>query len=156
MSPETAAGQQGADGTFAHLLATPLAAPHPIVLCWELPRRPLMPYWADIASLPNTVVIDRSLSYAETLSLHASCDVYGSLHRAEGLRLNRLNAMSLGRPVIATAWSGNMDCMTPEDSCLVDLVPVRASHYADRPAAIGPDPVWAKRLAGRLTTRAAR
>ena len=101
---------------------------------------------AEIASMPNTVVIDRHLSYAETLSLHASCDVYVSLHRAEGLGLNLLEAMSLGRPVIATAWSGNMDFMTPEDSCLVDhdLVPVQASHYAYRPAAIGPDQVWAE------------
>lgn len=101
---------------------------------------------AEIASMPNTVVMDRHLSYAETLSLHASCDVYVSLHRAEGLGLNLLEAMSLGKPVIATAWSGNMDFMTPEDSCLVnhDLVPVQASHYFYRPAAIGPDQVWAE------------
>jgi hypothetical protein len=39
-----------------------------------------------------------------------------------------------------------MDFMTPEDSCLVghELVPVRATHYAYRPEAIGPGQVWAE------------
>jgi glycosyltransferase involved in cell wall biosynthesis len=101
---------------------------------------------AELASMPNTIVIDRQLSYAETLSLNALCDVYVSLHRSEGLGLNLLEAMTLGRPVIATGWSGNMDFMTPEDSCLVshELVPVRATHYAYRPEAIGPEQVWAE------------
>lgn len=101
---------------------------------------------AELAAMPNTVVIDRQLTYAETLSLNASCDVYVSLHRAEGLGLNLLEAMSLGRPVIATGWSGNMDFMTPEDSCLIghDLVPVRATHFAYQPEAIGPGQVWAE------------
>lgn len=101
---------------------------------------------AELTAMPNTIVIDRQLTYAETLSLNASCDVYVSLHRSEGLGLNLLEAMSLGRPVIATGWSGNMDFMTSEDSCLVDheLVPVRATHYAYRPEAIGPGQVWAE------------
>jgi glycosyltransferase involved in cell wall biosynthesis len=35
-------------------------------------------------------------------------------------------AMALGKPVIATAYSGNMDFMTPETACLIDyrLVPL--------------------------------
>lgn len=101
---------------------------------------------AELAAMPNTIVIDRQLTYAETLSLNAACDIYVSLHRSEGLGLNLLEAMSLGRPVIATGWSGNMDFMTPEDSCLVghELVPVRATHYAYRPEAIGPGQVWAE------------
>jgi len=101
---------------------------------------------AELAAMPNAIVIDRQLTYAETLSLNASCDIYVSLHRSEGLGLNLLEAMTLGRPVIATSWSGNMDFMTPEDSCLIghELVPVRATHYAYRPEAIGPGQVWAE------------
>ena len=101
---------------------------------------------AELAAMPNAVVIDRQLTYAETLSLNAACDVYVSLHRSEGLGLNLLEAMTLGRPVIATGWSGNMDFMTPEDSCLVghQLVPVRATHFAYQPEAIGPGQVWAE------------
>jgi len=101
---------------------------------------------AELSGMPNTVVIDRQLSYVEALSLSAACDVYVSLHRAEGLGLNLLEAMSLGKPVIATDWSGNMDFMSRDDACLVghDLVPVRARHVAYRPTAIGPGQVWAE------------
>ena len=101
---------------------------------------------AELAEMPNTIVIDRQLTYAQTLSLSASCDVYVSLHRSEGLGLNLMEAMSLGRPVIATAWSGNIDFMSPQTSCPIgyELTPVRATHYAYRPEAIGPDQVWAE------------
>ncbi len=101
---------------------------------------------AELAAMANTIVIDRELTYAEALSLNAACDAYVSLHRSEGLGLNLLEAMTLGKPVIATGWSGNIDFMTPEDSFLVghELVPVRATHYAYRPEAIGSGQVWAE------------
>ena len=53
------------------------------------------------------------------LRLYKSCDVYVSLHRAEGLGLGMAEAMSLGLPVIATAWSGNMTFMDHVNSCPV-------------------------------------
>ena len=98
-----------------------------------------------IAENPRITVVDRAMSYEEVLSLGASCDIYVSLHRAEGLGLNLLEAMSMGKPVIATAWSGNMDFMTRDNSCLVDfdLIPVVAEHDAYQPDAIGPDQSWA-------------
>ena len=98
-----------------------------------------------LAENPRITVIDRAMSYEEVLSLGASCDVYVSLHRAEGLGLNLLEAMSMGKPVIGTAWSGNMDFMTEENSCLVgyDLIPVVAEHAAYQPDAIGPGQSWA-------------
>src|SRR5206468_4075401 len=43
--------------------------------------------------------------------LMAACDAYVSLHRAEGAGLTITDAMALGKPVIATGWSGNMDFM---------------------------------------------
>ena len=47
-----------------------------------------------------------------------------------------------------------MDFMTPEDSCLVghELVPVRATHYAYRPEAIGPGQVWAEPSVAEAST----
>jgi glycosyltransferase involved in cell wall biosynthesis len=65
-----------------------------------------------------------------------SCvDAYVSLHRAEGFGLGMAEAMSVGKPVIATAYSGNMDYMTPENSYLVDYVlrPVTAEDHRYRP-----------------------
>ena len=41
----------------------------------------------------------------------ASCDCYVSLHRSEGLGLTMAEAMYFGKPVIATAYSGNLDFM---------------------------------------------
>jgi glycosyltransferase involved in cell wall biosynthesis len=38
----------------------------------------------------------------------AACDAYVSLHRSEGTGLTITDAMALGKPVIATSWSGNM------------------------------------------------
>jgi len=40
-----------------------------------------------------------------------SCDAYVSLHRSEGIGLTIADAMGLGKPVIATGWSGNTDFM---------------------------------------------
>ncbi|MDO9556427.1 MAG: glycosyltransferase family 4 protein [Coriobacteriia bacterium] len=81
----------------------------------------------EVAADPRIIVLDRPMNYREVLTLYASSDVLVSLHRSEGLGLNLLEAMALGKPVIATAWSGNMDFMTAENSCpvsfkLIDVV----------------------------------
>jgi glycosyltransferase involved in cell wall biosynthesis len=56
--------------------------------------------------------------------LMAACDAYVSLHRSEGMGLTITDAMALGKPVIATSWSGNMDFMNVSNSFPVryDLV----------------------------------
>lgn len=52
-------------------------------------------------------------------SLMKSCDAYISLHRAEGFGLTMAEAMTLGKPVIATGYSGNLDFMDSANSYLV-------------------------------------
>jgi len=101
---------------------------------------------ASLKSDPRVTTIEDRLSYADVLSLNSSCDVYVSLHRAEGLGLNLMEAMSLGKAVIATAWSGNMDYMTEENSCLVGhtLVPVTSNHPTYVADAIGENQMWAE------------
>ena len=47
------------------------------------------------------------------LSLMASVDCFVSLHRSEGFGLGMAQSMYLGKPVIATGYSGNMDFMKP-------------------------------------------
>jgi hypothetical protein len=69
---------------------------------------------------PDIHVIDRSLSGEELAGLMAACDCYVSLHRAEGFGLTLAEAMSLGKPVIATGYSGNLDFMNAENSFLVE------------------------------------
>ncbi len=64
--------------------------------------------------------LDEHLSRAETLCLLATGDCFVSLHRSEGLGLGMAEAMYLGKPVIATAYSGNLDFMTVNNSYLVE------------------------------------
>ncbi len=52
----------------------------------------------------------------EMRDLMAACDAYVSLHRSEGAGLTITDAMALGKPVIATGWSGNMDFMNVANS----------------------------------------
>jgi glycosyltransferase involved in cell wall biosynthesis len=67
----------------------------------------------------NVTMIKGHLSQRDYLSLLAACDCYVSLHRSEGLGLPLAEAMYLGKPVIATAYSGNMDFMNVNNSLLV-------------------------------------
>src|SRR5206468_76075 len=62
----------------------------------------------------------------EVNSLMNVADCYVSLHRSEGFGLTIVEAMSLGKPVIATGYSGNMDFMTPANSYPVKykLIPI--------------------------------
>lgn len=53
--------------------------------------------------------------------LLATADCYVSLHRAEGFGLGLAESMLLGKPVIATNFSGNCDFMNAENSCLVNF-----------------------------------
>ena len=56
----------------------------------------------------------------------AAADCYVSLHRSEGFGLGVTEAMALGKPVIATRYSGPVDVMTSQNSYPVDyrLVPI--------------------------------
>lgn len=71
-------------------------------------------------------IIDRTLSREETNGLINVADSLVSLHRSEGFGLTLAEAMYLGKPVIATGYSGNMDFTKPDNSLLVDyrLIPV--------------------------------
>jgi glycosyltransferase involved in cell wall biosynthesis len=66
-------------------------------------------------------------------TLFASADVYVSLHRSEGLGLGMAQAMAHGKPVIATAYSGNLEFMPPGSGILVrhtmSAIPPGADPY---------------------------
>lgn len=76
-------------------------------------------------------LIDKTLSDDEVKNLIRSCDCFVSLHRAEGFGRGLAEAMYLGKPVIATAYSGNLDFMHEHNSLLVDyqLVPLCEGDY---------------------------
>ncbi len=78
-----------------------------------------------IGHAANIQLLEGTLSRLEFDRLLMSVDVVLSLHRSEGFGLVPAEAMRLGRPVVATAWSGNLDFMDEASAGLVSfrLVP---------------------------------
>ena len=74
---------------------------------------------AAVADRPEIHLIEEKLPLKVKDAMIAACDCYVSLHRSEGLGLTMAEAMYFGRPTIATAYSGNLDFMSDENSCLV-------------------------------------
>ena len=118
---------------------------------------------AAIAGASNIRLIEGMLPEADMAGLTAAADIVISLHRSEGFGLVPAQAMALGKPVIATAWSGNLDFMNANNSALVSysLIPVhdpegafqsRQSKWAD--ANVEEAAAWLRRLAGDADLRA--
>jgi len=121
----------------------------------------------------SIVVIDQVYSPDEVLSLMDACDAYVSLHRSEGLGLTMAEAMLMGKPVIATNYSGNVDFMSEEDSLLVPYKLVKlgrpippydeklewaepsTEHAAQLMRRLYEDRAWAKEVGARGKARAA-
>ena len=74
---------------------------------------------AAIGGNKNIQLLDQSMSEQDIWSLIASSDSFVSLHRSEGFGLVLAEAMAIGKPVICTGWSGNMDFTTAETAALV-------------------------------------
>ena len=85
-------------------------------------------------------LIDKYLTMDDQRAMIASCDAYVSLHRSEGFGLTMAEAMALGTPVIATAYSGNMDFMTDLNSF---LVPFGFTEVGPGSQPYPPDARWA-------------
>ena len=81
---------------------------------------------AAIGDARNIRLITTTLPEPQLRGLIAASDIVLSLHRSEGFGLVPATAMLLGRPVVATGWSGNLTFMTAETSALISykLVPV--------------------------------
>lgn len=86
----------------------------------------------SVAGVDRRIMVrDEVLDRAHLSALQRCCDAYVSLHRSEGYGLGLAECMLLGKPVIATAWSGNMEFMDPSNSCLIGyrLVSVGPHEY---------------------------
>ncbi len=73
----------------------------------------------------SAVLLEGCMARDELAGLMAAADCYVSLHRSEGFGLGVAEAMALGKPVIATRYSGPADFMTPANSYPVDYRLVR-------------------------------
>jgi glycosyltransferase involved in cell wall biosynthesis len=94
------------------------------------------------AARPDIHVWDRYLTTSEIHALTQLTDCYVSLHRSEGFGLTMAHAMAWGKPTIATAYSGNLAFMTPDNSFLVpyELTEVGSSAPPYPPTALWAEP----------------
>lgn len=92
----------------------------------------------------NVTLIQHTMTGNEVKNLVRCCDCFVSLHRSEGYGFGIAEAMVLGKPVIATAFSGNMDFMSPEVSYGVgyELVEVKAGEYPHYHGQVWADAKW--------------
>jgi len=127
----------------------------------------------DAAAGASIRIVDEVFSPDEVLSLMNACDAYVSLHRSEGLGLTMAEAMLMGKPVIATRYSGNVDFMDDSNSLLVDYELVKLgrdippysadlewaepseSHAAELMRRVYENQAWAKEL-GKAAMNSAR
>jgi glycosyltransferase involved in cell wall biosynthesis len=111
---------------------------------------------ADLVALaggrPDIAIVTEAWPGERLFAALDACDAYVSLHRAEGFGRTMAEAMAYGKPVIATAWSGNMDFMSDETAY---LVPYRLTQLAvaDRDFAAGS--IWAEPNIGEAAAKMA-
>jgi glycosyltransferase involved in cell wall biosynthesis len=90
--------------------------------------------WVELLKLAESdkriTIIDEIYHDNVLHDLVRECDAYISLHRAEGFGLAIAEAMLLGKPVIATNYSGNTDFTKDDNSCPVnyELISLAEPH----------------------------
>ena len=73
---------------------------------------------------PDIVLLDGNVPPHHVKAMMELCDCYASLHRSEGFGLGMAEAMALGKPVVATAWSANLEFMDEESAYLIPAATV--------------------------------
>lgn len=106
-------------------------------------------------------IINRTLDRGEVFDLYRVCDCFISLHRSEGFGRGMAEAMMLGKPVVCTGYSGNLDFTLTGTAGLVDYQ-LRDLGVEDYPFGSGtswaePDidhaAWWMRRIANEPTLR---
>jgi glycosyltransferase involved in cell wall biosynthesis len=108
----------------------------------ERSPRQLAELRAAVADRRDILVLDGYVTPAERDAFVAFCDCFVSLHRSEGFGLTMAEAISHGKPVIATGYSGNLEFMDERASYLVPyrIVDVPSTWWAYAPGAVWADP----------------
>lgn len=119
------------------------------------------------AGRPDIRIVDGFVPADQVTSYTSLADCSVSLHRSEGFGLTLAEAMALGKPVIATGYSGNLTFMDEENSFLIrhrlteldrDVGPYPAgsvwaepdvAHAAELMRDVVDDPARARDRAGR-------
>ncbi len=81
---------------------------------------------------PRIHLMEKTLRRPQLLALFRACDCFVSLHRAEGFGRGLAEALLLGKQVVTTGYSGNVDfCREPRVALVRHrMVPLREGEYA--------------------------
>lgn len=106
-------------------------------------------YWQslkDACGDARISLINQKLSRSDVDSMMNLADCYVSLHRAEGFGLTLAESMLGAKPVIGTAYSGNMDFMDADNSYLVPyrMVEIEREHRPYSKGSLWADPDFLK------------
>lgn len=96
---------------------------------------------SELCALDSRIkFLNKTMSLDELYSLKTACDCYVSLHRSEGFGYGPAEAMALGKPVIMSNYSANVEFGSDDAALLVDgkLVHVLEGEYLYRT----PEMVW--------------
>jgi glycosyltransferase involved in cell wall biosynthesis len=97
---------------------------------------------ADVSTDDRIEIIDQVMSSSDLAALVHGATALVSLHRAEGLGLHIAQAMWLGTPVVATAYSGSLDLTGATPGEFAELVSADVIAVAGGGEAYGSG-VWA-------------
>lgn len=78
----------------------------------------------EIGNRRDITLVDSYVPVGWVTAMIAQCDCYISLSRAEAFGLTMAEAMMMGKPTVATAYSGNLEFMTETNSYLVPATEV--------------------------------
>lgn len=83
------------------------------------------------ADEPDIYILNEEMAYNDAMALMNCCDCYLSLHRAEGFGYTPAEAMLLGKPAIATDYSGTKDFIDSTTGFPVNyrLISVKENEY---------------------------
>ena len=79
-------------------------------------------------NIPNIIIINEHFSKEKLHSLIQKSDVLISLHGSEGFGLTMAEAMSYGKVVVGTGYSGNLDFMNVNNSFLIQYDFIKTSN----------------------------
>ena len=88
----------------------------------------------------NVNVIFDDVDKAELSMIYAQCDCFVGPSRAEGFGLPFAEALSFGKDVITTNWSGALDFCNDENSYLIDFDFAFSSSHLNIPSSIWAEP----------------
>jgi len=94
--------------------ATAASMPNARLIIKGLPGDPILR-----SQDPRVFYLPMTFSESQMNALYKAADVYVSAHHSEGWGLTLSDAILFGKPVVATAYSGNLEFMSHDNSFLI-------------------------------------